>query len=156
MRIIAAAVLYFLVVFGVGFVLGPVRVYWLQRQLGETMATLCEAPFLLIAMVLAARWLPKVLRLKTHITSLVAMGIGALFLQQLADFAVGRFLRGITPAQQISHLARPAGLIYATLVIIFAVMPLLATASPAAQCVTNGAQPFPVLPAAGAGGIRGL
>ena len=59
MRIIAGAVLYFLIVFGVGFVLGPVRVYWLERQLGETMATLCEAPFLLIAIVLAARWLQK-------------------------------------------------------------------------------------------------
>jgi hypothetical protein len=109
-----------------GLVLGPVRVYWLEPQLGETMATLCEAPFLLIAIVLTARWLPKLLSLKTNVTSLAAMGIGALFLQQLADFAVGRFLRGITPAQQISHLARPAGLIYATLVIIFAVMPILA------------------------------
>jgi hypothetical protein len=126
MRIIAGAVLYFLIVFGVGFVLGPVRVYWLERQLGDTMATLCEAPFLLIAIVLAARWLPKVLRLRTNITSLAAMGVGALFLQQLADFAVGSVLRGITPAQQISHLARPAGRIYSTLVIIFAVMPILA------------------------------
>ena len=126
MRIIAGAVLYFLIVFGVGFVLGPVRVYWLERQLGETMATLCEAPFPLIAIVLAARWLPKVLRLRTNITSLAAMGVGALFLQQLADFAVGSVLRGITLAQQISHLARPAGLIYTTLVIIFAVMPILA------------------------------
>jgi hypothetical protein len=125
MRIIAGAVLYFLIVFGVGFVLGPVRVYWLERQLGETMATLCEAPFPLIAIVLAARWLPKVLRLRTNITSLAAMGVGALFLQQLADFAVGSVLRGITPAQQISHFARPAGLIYTTLVIIFAVMPIL-------------------------------
>ena len=126
MRIIAGAVLYFLIVFGVGFVLGPVRVYWLERQLGETMATFCEAPFLLIAIVLAARWLPKVLRLRTNITSLAVMGVGALFLQQLADFAVGSVLRGITPAQQISHFARPAGLIYTTLVIIFAVMPILA------------------------------
>ena len=126
MRIIAGVVLYFLIVFGVGFVLGPVRVYWLERQLGETMATLCEAPFPLIAIVLAARWLPKVLRLRTNITSLAAMGVGALFLQQLADFAVGSVLRGITLAQQLSHLARPAGLIYTTLVIIFAVMPILA------------------------------
>ena len=126
MRIIAGAVLYFLIVFGVGFVLGPVRVYWLERQLGETMATLCEAPFPLIAIVLAARWLPKVLRLRTNITSLAAMGVGALLLQQLADSAVGSVLRGITPAQQISHLARPARLIYSTLVIIFPVMPILA------------------------------
>ena len=90
------------------------------------MATFCEAPFLLIAIVLAARWLPRVLRLRTNITSLAAMDVGALFLQQLADFAVGSVLRGITLAQQISHLARPAGLISTALVIIFAVMPILA------------------------------
>ena len=55
MRIIAVGMLYFLMVFGVGFLLGPMRVYLLEPRLGETMATLCEAPFLLIVIVLAAR-----------------------------------------------------------------------------------------------------
>ena len=88
------------------------------------MATLCEAPFLLIAIVLAAPWLPKMLSLATNITSLAAMGVGALFLQQLADFAVGSFLRGITPAQQIAHFARAAGLIYVALLFTFVCMPV--------------------------------
>jgi len=126
MRIIAAAVLYFLVVFGVGFLLGPIRVFWLEPRLGETVAVLCEAPFLLVAIVLAARWLPIRLRLKADVRSLTGMGLGALFLQQLADFAVGSFLRGLTPAQQIAHLARPAGLVYVLLLILFAAMPILA------------------------------
>jgi len=126
MRIIAAAVLYFLVVFGVGFLLGPIRVFWLEPRLGETVAVLCEAPFLLVAIVLAARWLPTRLRLNTDVGSLAGMGLGALFLQQLADFAVGGFLRGLTPAQQIAHLARPAGLVYVLLLIMFAAMPSLA------------------------------
>jgi len=125
-RIIAAAVLYFLIVFGVGFLLGPIRVFWLEPRLGDTVAVLCEAPFLLIAIVLAARWLPMRLRLKADIKSLAGMGLGALFLQQLADFSVGGFLRGLTPAQQIAHLARPAGLVYVMLLIIFAAMPILA------------------------------
>jgi hypothetical protein len=55
MRIIAAAAFYFLIVFGVGFVFGPVRIFWLEPQLGETLAVICEAPFLLFAIVLAAR-----------------------------------------------------------------------------------------------------
>jgi len=126
MRIVAAAALYFLIVFGVGFLLGPVRVFWLEPRLGETMATLCEAPFLLIAIVLAARRLPGMLNLKTNLTSLAATGIGALVLQQLADFAVGGFLRGITPAEQIAHLTRPAGLIFLALLITFSAMPILA------------------------------
>jgi hypothetical protein len=112
MRIIAAAAFYFLTVFGVGFVFGPVRVFWLEPRLGETVAVLCEAPFLLCAIVLAARWLPRTLSLRPNIASLAGMGVGALFLQQLADFSVGAVIPGITPAQQFAHLSTPAGLIY--------------------------------------------
>jgi hypothetical protein len=67
---------------------------------------------------------PKMLKLRANLTSLAAMGIGALFLQQLADFAVGSFLRGITPAQQIAHFARAAGLIYVALLFTFVCMPV--------------------------------
>jgi hypothetical protein len=101
----------------------------MEPRLGETMATLCEAPFLLIAIVLAARSLPKMLKLRANLKSLAAMGIGALFLQQLADFAVGSFLHGITPAQQITRFARAAGLIYCGVILLFTFvcMPVLAT-----------------------------
>jgi hypothetical protein len=59
MRIIAARALHFLIVFGVGFSLRPIRVLLLEPRLGETIAVLREAPFLLIAMVLAAQWVPR-------------------------------------------------------------------------------------------------
>ncbi len=126
MRIVAAAAFYFLIVFGVGFVLGPVRVFWLEPRLGQTIAVLCEAPFLLCAIELAARWLPKTLGLRPNIASLAGMGVGALLLQQLADFAVGVILRGITPAQQFARRLTPAGLIYVALLIAFVAMPVLA------------------------------
>lgn len=125
MRIAAAAALYFLIVFGVGFLLGPLRVFVLEPRLGETIATLCEAPFLLIVIVLAARRLPKALKLGTHVGALAGMGLGALMLQQLADFGVG-LLRGIGPAQHFAHLATPAGLIYVALLVAFAAMPIVA------------------------------
>ena len=54
------------------------------------------------------------------------MGVGALVLQELADFGVGTFLRGITPAQPYAQLARPAGLIYLALLVVFAAMPIVA------------------------------
>ena len=125
MRIVAAVALYFLIVFGVGFLLGPVRVYLLEPRFGETIATLCEAPFIFIVIVVAARRLANMLGLR-RIGSLAGMGLGALAFQQLADFAVGGLLRGITPAQQVAHLATPAGLIYVALLITFAAMPILA------------------------------
>jgi len=53
-------------------------------------------------------------------------GVGALILQQFADFGVGAFLRGMTPRQQIARFARPAGMIYLALLVIFAAMPVLA------------------------------
>jgi hypothetical protein len=126
MPIASAASLYFLIVFSVGFLLGPVRVFWLEPWLGEAAAVLCEAPFLLVAIVSAARWVPKKLNLQPNFSSLVGMGLGALILQQIADFAVGSILRGITPLEQIARLSKAAGLIYLALVISFAGMPALA------------------------------
>jgi hypothetical protein len=124
MHILAAAASYFAIVFGIGFLMGPIRVLLLEPRLGETWATLCEAPVLLVAIVVAARWLPQRFDLRTA-SQLMAMGLGALVLQQAADFGLGGLLRGITPAQQFAHFVTPAGATYAALVIAFAAMPLL-------------------------------
>lgn len=56
MRWMAASLLYFAIVIAVGFLLGPLSVLWLEPQLGKTIAVLCELPLLLVAMILAARW----------------------------------------------------------------------------------------------------
>jgi hypothetical protein len=125
MRIVGAAVLYFLIVYAVGFVLGPIRVYSLEPRLGETVATLCEAPFIIVAVMFAARKIPPRLNLAGNVKSLALMGFAALVLQQSADFALGAFARGIPPAQQINHLTTPAGLIYLVLLVTFAAMPVL-------------------------------
>ncbi len=125
MRILAAAVCYFVIVFGAGFLVGPIRVLVLEPRVGETLATLCEAPVLLAVTILAARWLPRRFGLAAT-GARVAMGLIAVGLQQAADFAVGGILRGITLAQQFAHFLTPAGAIYAALVIAFAAMPALA------------------------------
>jgi hypothetical protein len=124
--VVLAAILYFVIVFCAGFLLGAVRVTVLEPRLGETIATLCEAPFLLVAIVLAARWLPVKLGMEPTIRSLAAMGVGALVLQQLTDFGVGILVRGIAPAQHVAHLLTPAGWIYLALLVAFAAMPVMA------------------------------
>jgi hypothetical protein len=96
MRVALAILLYFGVVFGAGFLLGPIRVVWLEPRLGLIVATACEAPFLLMAMLLAARWVPCVLNIRQEPKTLILVGIGALVLLQIADFTVGFWLRGIT------------------------------------------------------------
>jgi hypothetical protein len=125
MRIAAAAALYFAVVFGVGFLLGPIRIFWLEPRVGPVLATLLEAPFLLAAMVIAARWVPRAVKLRRDPTSLALTGVGALVLQQVADLAVGVGLRGMGPSEQLANFATGPGMIYAALLVVFAVMPLL-------------------------------
>ena len=125
MRLAAASLLYFAVVFAVAFLLGAVRVVWLEPQIGRAAAELCEAPFLLIVMAFASRWVPRVLHLRRDLVSLGSTGLGALAILQGVDLAVGVYLRGITPAEQFANFATAAGLIYAGLLIAFAAMPLL-------------------------------
>jgi len=102
MRLAAAAVRYFAVVFVASFLLGSIRMFWLEPRMEKALAVLCDTPFLLLAMVL-----------------------GALVLQQIADLIVGSALRGLTLSQQLQNFETPAGTIYAALLLMFAAMPLL-------------------------------
>ena len=53
MRVTLAMLFYFGLVFGVGFLLGPIRVLWLEPRFGPIVATACEAPFMLLAILVA-------------------------------------------------------------------------------------------------------
>ncbi len=123
MRIVVAALVYFAIVFGVGMALGPIRVLWLEPRLGPTLAVVCEAPFLLAAMLMAARWVPRKTQLGNGVVPLASMGIGALALQQAADLALGVWLRGLTPAEQFASFATLSGAVYLALLVIFASLP---------------------------------
>jgi hypothetical protein len=124
-RILAAAILYFLMVFGVGFVLGAIRVVLLEPRLGSLGAVLCEAPLLLAAIVIASRIAPRVLKAAPSRFALLSIGLLALALQQVAEFVVGVALRGLAPSEQIAHLATAEGTVYAILLVLFAIMPFL-------------------------------
>ena len=56
MRTLKAGVIYFLLVFGVGWILGPISELWAVRHFGRVAAMLSEAVIMLIAMIGAARW----------------------------------------------------------------------------------------------------
>ena len=128
MRIIAAALFYMLIVYAAGFALGTMRVLLVEPRVGEIVATLCEAPFLLSVMVLAARRVPPMLSLPKKAGPLAAVGVGALLLQQFTDLAFAALVRGIAPAEQIAHFTTVPGLIYLALLVAFAAMPVLANA----------------------------
>jgi hypothetical protein len=123
MRVTLAMLFYFGLVFGTGFLLGPIRVLWLEPRFGPIIATACEAPFLLLAILIAARWVPRVLNIRRDSKALVLIGVGSLVLLQIADFTIGFWLRGFTPKEQFVQLLTGQGSIYAALLALFAIMP---------------------------------
>jgi len=99
LRPLKSAAIYFAIVFGVGFVLGPIRILWLQPRLGARMAELIEAPFMLMAIVLAGRWVGRRLCAHDSAAARVAVGVLAAGLVLVADLAVGVGLRGMSAAE---------------------------------------------------------
>jgi hypothetical protein len=124
-RVGLAAGVYFAMVFAVGLALGPVRVLWVEPVLGQTIAVLCEAPLLILAMNVAAKLAPRWVGMSGGWAAYLAMGVLALALQQTADLAVGFGLRGMTLSEQLAYFATPPGYIYAVSLVAFALMPLL-------------------------------
>jgi len=124
-RILTASAIYFAIVFAVGLILGPIRVLWIEPWLGATLAVLCEAPLLAMAMALAARLAPRLAGLGGGWAARLTMGALALAMQQIADLSVGFGLRGLTLQAQLAYFQTPPGYIYIATLVLFAVMPLL-------------------------------
>ena len=124
MRILKAGVLYFAVVFGAGFVLGPIRTVWVVPRLGTRVAELLEAPIMLVVTIVASRWIIR--RLAVPCTSSrLGMGGSALMLLLVAEFTLVLSLRGLSLREYFAGRDPVAATVYYMMLAIFAVMPLL-------------------------------
>jgi anti-sigma factor RsiW len=117
------AAIYFALVFGVGFALGPIRVLWLEPKIGARAAELVEAPFMLLAIVLAGRWVGRRVGSAGRTMRSLGVGLAAAGLVLAADLAVGVGLRGMTVAQVFTERDPVSGAVYYALVALTAVAP---------------------------------
>lgn len=122
MKLLRAGAIYFALVFGAGFVLGPIRLLWLVPRVGERTAELLEAPIMLAVIILAARW---VSRRFIATSKLLAVGCVALALGLLCESTVVVWLQGSTIRQYIASRDPVAGAVFIVMLGLFAVMPLL-------------------------------
>lgn len=97
-RVIAAAAVYFILVMAAGFVLGSVREVLLVPLLGRPVAEPLEAPFLLAAILLAARAALRWLPLPPKAALRLAMGILSLCLVLITEAALSPLVRGSVQA----------------------------------------------------------
>jgi len=123
MQALKSGIIYFLLVFGAGFVLGTVRVLLIVPLIGDRAAELLEMPLMLLATVLAARWVTR--RFPEPRTSAARLSIGgiALGLMLAGELAVGIGLRGMTPAEVFLNRDPVSGTAYYVSLVLFAVMP---------------------------------
>jgi hypothetical protein len=126
MQILKASMVYFGVVFGAGFVLGPVRIFWVVPRLGLKMAELAEEPIMLVIIILAARWVVRRFDESPKASSLLLMGGVALGLMLVAEFTFVAWLRGLSVRDYLAGRDPVAGTVYYAMLGLFAIMPLLA------------------------------
>jgi hypothetical protein len=120
--VIIRGAIYFGLVFGVGFFLGVLRVLWLVPLVGERLAEFAEAPFMLSAIFLAARFVTRRFPAQRPIEYLASGGL-ALVLLVAVEFSVVLGLRGLSIGEYFAARDPIAGGIYVILLIAFAVMP---------------------------------
>lgn len=118
-----AALIYFSVVFGAGFVLGIVRVLWSVPRFGERNAELFEQPVMLIVLILAARWTVRRIRPALMPIESLVIGLIALTLLVVAELLVVFELRGLSISEYVRTRDPVSGGVYLLMLGLFALMP---------------------------------
>ena len=121
--VVPAAVVYFLMVFGTGFVLGPMRILWLVPRVGERWAELTELPVMLTACYLAARWVCRRFAVPARASPRLTMGLIAMVLLLAAEFGLVLSLRGMTVAEYLATRDPVSGTAYYLAVAAFGALP---------------------------------
>jgi hypothetical protein len=125
MHSLKAGVLYFAIVFGVGFLLGPIRIFWVVPRLGARTAELLEAPIMLAVSIVAARWIVRRLAVPSRVGSRLGMGLIALAFMLTAEFSLVLWLRGLTIREYIATRDPVSGAVYYLTLAVFAILPML-------------------------------
>ena len=124
-KTIRAALVYFAIVLGTGFVLGVFRVPVLVPRFGERWAELAEMPIMAAVIFFAAGY---ILRRFPEIAlpgqSLIA-GFLALAFSVTAELGLAIALQDKTLAEFISSRDKVSGSVYIALLLVFAIMPRL-------------------------------
>jgi hypothetical protein len=128
-KTVRAALVYFAIVLGTGFVLGVFRVPVLVPRIGERWAELAEMPVMAAVIFFAAGY---VLRRFPEICSRgrsLVVGFLALALSVAAELGLAVLLQNQTLAEFIRSRDKISGSVYIGLLLVFAVMPRIRLAS---------------------------
>lgn len=127
MHTLKAGVIYFLPVFALGWVLGPIRVLWAVPHFGRLTPLLFEAVIMLIAMFVSARWVIRRFDVGSSLPATIGMGIVAVAILLPAEIAGALWVRGLSLRAYLASFANTPGIISLVMFLLFAAMPTLVT-----------------------------
>jgi hypothetical protein len=125
MPILQAGALYFALTFAAGWVLGPIREFWVIPRLGRTVGFFLEAPLMLVVSVLVARWVVRRFAVPPTLPTRALVGLVALGMLLVAELLGAWGLRGLSPADYLASFGSRPGAVTAATFLLFAAMPLL-------------------------------
>jgi hypothetical protein len=120
--VVRAGGVYFLVVFGFGFLFGVVRVLLLVPRLGERTAELIEMPLMLAVIALAARRLVR-RHSALHVGQWLSVGGLALGMLLAAELTLAWLMSGLDPLAYAASRDPVSGAAYAIGLLVFALAP---------------------------------
>ena len=123
MAIFKPALLYFLIVFGAGFILGPLRVFLIVPRTGIRLAELLEMPVMLTIIYFASGNINK--RFPLRAADRLGYGLLALAFVLAAELAVAVFVQGRSIHDAFLARDPVSGSAYYGVLIIFAILPRL-------------------------------
>jgi hypothetical protein len=124
-QIVKAGLLYFVCVFGAGFLLAPLRILVLAPRAGPRKAELIEFPIMLLVAMVSARWIVRILELSPAWPSRVGMGLIGMGLLLIAEFTLVLRLRGLSVRKYLQTRDPVTGAVYYAMVAVFVLLPLL-------------------------------
>ena len=125
MQILKAGILYFALVFGVGFVLGSVRTLWVVPRFGARTAELMETSIMFVVTIVAARWVVRRLAVPPKPSNRLGMGCIGLGLMLVAEFTLVLWLRGVSINEYLASRDPVSGTVYYVMLGVLCIMPLL-------------------------------
>jgi hypothetical protein len=127
MQAAKAGLIYFLLIFAVGWILGPIRELWAVPWFGRVMALLFEAVIMLIAMIVAARWVMRRFDVPLTLGSTIPMGLVALGILAPAEIAGVLWVRGQSLQDYAASFVTAPGVISLVMFVLYAAVPTLVT-----------------------------
>lgn len=125
LRAIIAGLAYSLVIFGVGFAFGIMRILQLMPLFGDTLAVLVELPVILVVSWIICRWLIENWQVPESLAVRLIMGGVAFASLIVAEFGLASIAFARSPSQQLTFYTQFPALLGLAGQILFALFPAI-------------------------------